>query len=85
VNTFIIDDCNNFSFHALKEFVRLRNESVAASRLSYAERVELLDVNVDVTGPVLTDEDRKWFEMNAGTTTICWSVGGEEVFSTEED
>lgn len=76
--TFTIDGCNNSSSHALKEFVRLRNEYAKESLLNYPKWVKILDVIVDATGPVLRDEDRRWFEQNAENTTVHWKLRDDQ-------
>lgn len=95
IRSLVINNCDNFSTHAIKELVRLRNEAhftEIETRVivdgfcsdSEDERSPLEDLQVTVSrgGPVLTDEDERWFEQDKALATVCWMV--QEDQSTRE-
>lgn len=87
-----IEKCDNFSAHAVRELIRLRDEAYLAEVATdrYCQLViESLHVTVSKGGPMLTDEDRRWFEQDGESTIVYWMVqddqGTREVFRSFDD
>lgn len=76
----------------MRELIRLRDEAYLAEVATdrYCQLViESLHVTVSKGGPMLTDEDRRWFEQDGESTIVYWMVqddqGTREVFRSFDD
>lgn len=80
------------SSRALRELVCFCNEMALAKGRGQTdnhildEEPAMIILYVSGRGPVLLDEDRRWFEQNAQDTSVYWRVsdkhGKEQIFST---